>query len=203
MRRPRACSATSTCRARSRGRGPPRPERGTYAGQTLAEQLLWGGACGGSPQIVEMSLAQVDSPRQRPAVVQDASRAPAKLERRRAAAGRVDYLECFRLILARTHANVIGSFGRSVLHAAIGSNAQTEAEARRVCRRPSRRGPERTFAMKSCVRRHSAGRAGGDMSIWFGCCSIVARPHASPTPTNGPRRSRGRDGWTCTDRTPA
>lgn len=99
------------------------PSRETHAGQTLAEQLLWGAACGGSPQIVEMSLTQIDWPR-------DDQRWFHMLEQPLRSwsdgvprPGRVDYLECFRLILSRANANVTGSFGRSLLHATIGSNA--------------------------------------------------------------------------------
>src|SRR5690606_4220097 len=35
-------------------------------GDTLAEQLLWGAACGGDPEIVRLALAHVDWPRDDP-----------------------------------------------------------------------------------------------------------------------------------------
>ena len=101
----------------------PDPSRDTYAGKTIAEQLLWGGACGGSPEIVEMSLAQVDWPpdhRRWFGMLQEPMRSWSDGVPR---PGRVDYLECFRLILQRTHANILGQFGRTPLHAVAGSNA--------------------------------------------------------------------------------
>ena len=37
--------------------------RDDESGQTVAEGLLWGGACGGDPDIVRMALAHIDWPR--------------------------------------------------------------------------------------------------------------------------------------------
>ena len=35
-------------------------------GETVAEQLLWGAACGGDPEILRMALERVDWPRDDP-----------------------------------------------------------------------------------------------------------------------------------------
>jgi hypothetical protein len=94
------------------------------AGPTLGEQLLWGGACGGDPEIVRMALERVDWPRDDP-------RWFGILEQplRTWGFGSVSqgweqstYLECFRLLVQRCDPNLRGrptdngQFGLTTLH---------------------------------------------------------------------------------------
>jgi ankyrin repeat protein len=41
----------------------PHPESGTFSGETVAEQILWGGASARSAEIVRMALERIDWPR--------------------------------------------------------------------------------------------------------------------------------------------
>jgi ankyrin repeat protein len=109
-------------------------------GDTLAEQLLWGGACGGDPEIVRMALERVSWPR-------DDIRWFHMLEQplriwTHGSSGddpswdRGTYLECFRLILERCDANLRGRmqdhgrFGLTILHSIAGSRDHVTAEQR-------------------------------------------------------------------------
>ena len=86
---------------------------GMFAGRTVAEQILWGAADGGYPEIVRTALARVDWPR-------DDARWYRILWRplpvRTARPDFQRYLECLRLLLERGDANAPGSFGRTLLH---------------------------------------------------------------------------------------
>lgn len=88
-------------------------QEGMFAGQTVAEQLLWGAADGGYPAIVRLALEQVDWPR-------DDARWYRMLWRPLPGhAARSDYdkyLVSMRLMLERGDANSRGSFGRTLLH---------------------------------------------------------------------------------------
>jgi hypothetical protein len=91
-----------------------RLQDGMFAGTTVAEQILWGAADGGYPDIVRLALEQVDWPR-------DDARWYRMLWRPLPArqTARPDfprYLECLRLMLERGDANASGSFGRTLLH---------------------------------------------------------------------------------------
>ena len=94
------------------------------AGDSLAEQLLWGGACGGDPEVVRMALERVDWRRDDP-------RWFAMLEQplRQWTHGPVcagwdtrTYLTCFRLLLDRCDPDLRGrptdqgQFGLTTLH---------------------------------------------------------------------------------------
>jgi ankyrin repeat protein len=96
------------------------PPGGVTPGHTVAEELL-DGECG-EPEIIRMALARIAWPPDDPrwywtlkGPLSFWSHIPwiAKPEWRR---GRDGYLVSFRLILARCHANVKGSFGRTILH---------------------------------------------------------------------------------------
>jgi ankyrin repeat protein len=108
-----------------------RLEDGGFAGEKLAEQLLWGGACGGDPEIVRMALERVDWPR-------DDSRWYQILEQplRMWSYGATDgldrgtYLTCFRLLLERCDPNVSGRFGLTILHDVAGSRKHVAADER-------------------------------------------------------------------------
>jgi ankyrin repeat protein len=102
------------------GRLPP---GGVTPGRTVAEDLL-DGDCG-EPEIIRMALARIDwgpvDPRWYGAL-----RGPLSfwnhvpwIESADWPFDRGGYLPCFRLILARCHANVRGSLGRTILHDVI------------------------------------------------------------------------------------
>jgi hypothetical protein len=83
----------------------PRLDEGRFSGDTVAEQLLWSGATGGSPEIVRMALDHVDWPRDDPRWFwmlwrpMPGHTARPEEERRRCH-------ECFGLILERCDPNV-------------------------------------------------------------------------------------------------
>jgi ankyrin repeat protein len=97
--------------------------------QTLAEQLLWGAACGGDPEIVRMALDRVDWPRHDPrwfSVLEQ----PLRIWTHGSAGEAWDrgtYLTCFRLVLERCDPNIRGratdreQFGLTILHSVAGS----------------------------------------------------------------------------------
>ena len=106
------------------------------AGESLGEQLLWGGACGGDPEIVRMALERVDWP-------PDDSRWFAMLEQplRTWTHGAVGeswdkrtYLTCFRLLLERCDPNLRGrptdggQFGLTTLHHIVARGDMTPEE---------------------------------------------------------------------------
>jgi ankyrin repeat protein len=107
-------------------------------GNTLAEQLLWGAACGGDPEIVRMALERVEWPR-------DDLRWFTALEQplriwTHGSGGkdwdRGTYLACFRLVLGRCDPNIRGrepdrgQFGLTMLHSVAGSREHVTAEER-------------------------------------------------------------------------
>jgi ankyrin repeat protein len=106
-------------------------------GKLLAEELLHFGASGGDPEIVRMALERIDWPRDDPrwfrCVTEPLSfwhHIPWLYAGNRDF-DRGTYLPCFRLILARCDPNVIGSFGRTILHetAAIRDHVSGEEAA--------------------------------------------------------------------------
>lgn len=117
------------------GDADPRLDDGGFVGPSAAEQLLWGAACGGSPEIVRMALERIDWRR-------DDSRWYRMLEQpfrfwghqdghwARADFDRGMYLACFRLMLERADPNLRGRFGRTLLHdVAAFANRMTPEEA--------------------------------------------------------------------------
>jgi len=114
-----------------RGALPP----GTVSGgRTLAEDLLDFAASGGDPEIVRLALERIDWPRddprwfwflQRPL---DFWNHIAWLYAGNPELDRGTYIQCFRLVLRRCDPNVIGGFGRTVLHevAAAGDHITDE-----------------------------------------------------------------------------
>ena len=99
------------------GRLPP---GAVSPGRTVAEDLL-DGDCG-EPEIIRMALARIDWPPDDPRWY-GALRGPRAfwsyvpwIESPLWQPRRSGYLESFRLILARCHANVRGSLGRTILH---------------------------------------------------------------------------------------
>jgi len=106
------------------------------AGDSLGEQLLWGGACGGDPEVVRMALERVDWARDDP-------RWFAMLEQplRTWTHGSVGetwdtttYLTCFRLLLERCDPDVRGrptdggQFGLTTLHNIVARGGMTPEE---------------------------------------------------------------------------
>jgi ankyrin repeat protein len=105
--------------------------KGMFAGRNVAEQLLWGAACGGDPEIVRLALERVDWPR-------DDQRWYPILEQplriwshgKNGPGDRSSYLTCFRLVLERSDANIRGRFGLTILHSVAGARAHVSADER-------------------------------------------------------------------------
>jgi ankyrin repeat protein len=98
------------------------PEGIVSPGKPVAEELLRFGASGGDPEIVRMALERIDWPRDDPRWFRSLTEPlyfwhhiPWLYAGNRDL-DRGTYLPCFRLILGRCDPNVIGSFGRTVLH---------------------------------------------------------------------------------------
>ena len=107
------------------GEAPYRLERNG----TLAEELLWGAACGGDPEIVRLALERVDWPREDPRWFEMLEQ-PLRLWAHGSVGARWDrttYLPCFRLLLERCDPDVRGrptderQFGLTILHSIAGS----------------------------------------------------------------------------------
>ena len=112
------------------------PEGIVSPGKPVAEELLRFGASGGAAEIVRMALERIDWPRDDPRWFRILTEPlyfwhhiPWLYAGNREL-DRGTYLPCFRLILERCDPNLIGSFGRTVLHevAAMGEHV-TEEEA--------------------------------------------------------------------------
>jgi hypothetical protein len=98
--------------------------RDAFAGRTTAEQMLWGAACGGDAELVRLSLAQVDWPREDPrwfGILDQPLRlwnhGPGFWVDQKNPLDRSTYLTCFGLILERCDPNIVGRFGRRMIHA--------------------------------------------------------------------------------------
>ncbi|MEX0886243.1 MAG: ankyrin repeat domain-containing protein [Phycisphaeraceae bacterium] len=109
---------------------PDALDQGHFAGTTVAEQLLWGAACGGDPELVRLALERIDWPR-------DDARWFTMLEQPlrfwNHHAGDPDrgfdrdtYLVCFRLILDRCDPNVRGRFNVTMLHRVVGRYGRSD-----------------------------------------------------------------------------
>jgi ankyrin repeat protein len=116
---------TELARKMLAGEAPSRVERNA----TLAEELLWGAACGGDPEIVRMALERVDWPRDDPRWFEMLEQPLRFWAHGSAGAGwdRTTYLDCFRLLLPRCDPNMRGrptdqrQFGLTILHSIAGS----------------------------------------------------------------------------------
>ena len=77
---------------------------------TLAEELLWGAAMGGDPEIVRMALDRVDWSRDDPRWFEMLEQPLRFWAHGSVAAGwdRTTYLACFHLLLERCDANIRG-----------------------------------------------------------------------------------------------
>jgi hypothetical protein len=105
-------------------------------GDTLAEQLLWGAACGGDPEIVRMALERVDWPRDDPRWF---TMLEQPLRTWTHGSGSADwpadtYLTCFRLLLDRCDPDLrgrptdAGQFGLTTLHNIVARGDMTPEE---------------------------------------------------------------------------
>jgi ankyrin repeat protein len=113
------------------GEAPYRLERDA----TLAEELLWGAACGGDPEIVRMALEGVDWPRQDPRWFEMLEQPLRFWAHGSVAMGweRTTYLKCFRLLLGRCDPNIRGrnpQLGLTILHSIAGSREHLTADDR-------------------------------------------------------------------------
>lgn len=110
-------------------------------GKPVAEELLHFGASGGDPEIVRMALERIDWPRNDERWFRSLAEPLSFwhhipwLYAGNHELDRGTYLPCFRLILERCDPNVMGGFGRTVLHevAAMGDHV-TDEEARPFAR---------------------------------------------------------------------
>lgn len=120
--------------------GTPAPDP-MFAGQPLAEELLWAGACGGDPEIVRMALEQIDWPRDDPRwfhILEQPLRFWNHSDRHWSNPDwdRRDYLECFRLIVNCCDPNIRGrirdrgEFGLTILHSVAGSRGHVQPQER-------------------------------------------------------------------------
>jgi len=98
------------------------PRNAAFTEGSLIEDLLRFGADGGAAGIVQMALERVDWPRHDPRWFRMLA-APLSfwhhipwLQAGNKDLDRSGYLECFRLVLSACDPNVIGSFGRTILH---------------------------------------------------------------------------------------
>jgi ankyrin repeat protein len=104
-------------------------------GDTLAEQLLWGSACGGDPEIVRMALQHVTWPRDDPRWFTTLEQ-PLRIWHHGSVSRNWDrgaYLTCFRLVLERCDPNIRGrlpEFGPTILHSVAGARPHVTAEER-------------------------------------------------------------------------
>src|SRR5206468_373055 len=106
------------------------PEGMISPGRTLAEDLLEFAASGGDPEIVHMALERIDWPRDDPrwfwmlgSPLSFWNHIP-WLYAGNPELDRGTYITCFRLVLERCDPNLIGRFGRMMLHevAALGDH---------------------------------------------------------------------------------
>jgi ankyrin repeat protein len=98
------------------------PRNITLTEGSLVEDLLRFGGDGGATEIVRMALARVDWPRNDVRWFRTLA-APLSfwhhipwLQAGNKELDRNGYLECFRLVLGSCDANIVGSFGRTILH---------------------------------------------------------------------------------------
>jgi ankyrin repeat protein len=120
--------------ARQMLRGEAEYDLDGVGGDTLSEQLLWGGACGGDPEIVRMALEGVTWPRDDPRWFTILEQ-PLRIWRYG-----VEYPEwdrttfpvCFRMVLERANPNITARFGITILHSVAGSRRHVTADEREV-----------------------------------------------------------------------
>jgi ankyrin repeat protein len=97
----------------------PHLESGTFSGQTVAEQILWSGASGRSPDIVRMALERIDWPRDDPRWFWTLWR-PLPGHEDLNDVEQADCRESFRLILERCDPNLrTRESGQTMLHEVI------------------------------------------------------------------------------------
>jgi ankyrin repeat protein len=100
----------------------PHLESGAFSGETVAEQILWSGASGRSPDIVRMALEHIDWPREDPRWFWMLWR-PLPGYQDLNDAEQAECRESFRLILERCDPNLrAGESGQTMLHEVIARN---------------------------------------------------------------------------------
>jgi len=101
----------------------------------LVEDLLWGAACGGDPEIVRISLDRTDWPRDDPRWYRIFTQPiyfwnHMGLRWAHSDLDRGSYLECFKLVVDRCDINLRGKFDYSVLHTIAASADYVRPEER-------------------------------------------------------------------------
>ena len=105
-------------------------------GDDVAEQLLWGAACGGDPEIVRLALERVTWPRDDPRWFDSSNShcVPGRTAHRATTLPRDAYLRCFAILLDRCDPNVRGrptdeqQFGLTTLHNIVARGDMTPDE---------------------------------------------------------------------------
>jgi hypothetical protein len=97
-------------------------------GDTLAEELVWGGACGGDAGIVRMALEHINRPRDDPWWFHIMEQ-PIRMW-----SDGGDQLDCLKLILERCDPNILGrsgdGFNLTILHSVAGARPHVTEEQR-------------------------------------------------------------------------
>ncbi len=107
----------------------------TFAGSTVADQLLWGAACGADPEIVRMTLEHIDWPRDDPRwfrILEQPTRvwSHGVGYENESPGDRDPYVVTFGIVLERCDPNVPGRFGLTMLHDIAASRAHVTADQR-------------------------------------------------------------------------
>ncbi len=115
------------------GEAPYRLERA----EGLAEELLWGAACGGDPELVRLALERIDWPRNDPRWFVILEQPLLVWDHGGKNGDRSTYPVCFRLVLERCDPNLRGrseehGFGLTILHSVAGTRPHVTAEERLV-----------------------------------------------------------------------
>ncbi len=166
----------------------------------MVEELLWGAACGGDPEIVRMALERVDWPRDDPRwyrILEQPLRIWNHMPSFWAAPDfdRGTYARCFRSVLERCDANVVGraAFGLTIVHDVAASRehvtAQERVEFATMLLEAGARMDVRDDLLSRA--RRSAGPVGGAVRSSCGCCSNGVPTRWRQTPSRGRGRGRG------------
>jgi hypothetical protein len=102
--------------------------------EATAEEVLWGAACGGDPETVQLALPLIPWARTDVRWFRILEQ-PLRIWRYGSVAAawdRTTYPECFRLVLERCDSNITARFGITILHSVAGSRAHVTAAERTV-----------------------------------------------------------------------
>src|SRR5439155_448190 len=157
----------------------PHVELGTFSGQTVAEQILWSGASGRSPDIVRMALERVEWPRDDPRWFGMLWR-PLPGHEDLNDAEQADCRASFRLILERCDPNLrAGESGQTMLHEVIVRDHGVGVSLASILLDAGARTDVRDAVLKSTPL---GGRVAGVVWSWSHCCWLEGPIRSSPGP---------------------